>query len=366
MGLEPSDYDIATSARPEEVMAAFPRTKPIGAKFGVVLVIQRGVPFEVATFRSDEAYVDGRRPSGVVFTTSREDVLRRDFTINGLLYDPLAGQVIDHVGGQADIQARVVRAIGDPHRRFEEDKLRILRAVRFGARLGYTIEPETWKAVRAMAPRIRQVSLERIRDELVRILTEGQAAHGVKLLEDSGLRREILPELEWNDGLHRALDLIPGSAEADFAVGVLLHQCGLEEVGAIVDRLRFSNRQVAHIKSLVANLERFSGIRESRTASVKRFLRIDRFGEHLELHRIRCVATDASLAEFDFVTEKLKQWSEADIRPEPLISGNDLVSMGLEPGPSFSKILKAIEDEQLEGRLSDRAGALEFVRRRFM
>src|SRR3989475_2765448 len=192
MGLEPADYDIATSALPEQITKIFPRTESIGAQFGVVLVIYKGRAFEVATFRSDEAYVDGRRPTGVVFTDAKQDVLRRDFTINGLLYDPFEERVIDYVNGQADIQAKLVRAIGDPRARFEEDKLRILRAVRFGARLGYTIEPATWEAVRAMAPKIHQVSSERIREELSRILTEGQAARGLEMLEESGLRKEIL------------------------------------------------------------------------------------------------------------------------------------------------------------------------------
>src|SRR2546427_2876360 len=182
MGIEPTDYDIATSARPEEIVKIFPRTEAIGAQFGVVLVIHRGHPFEVATFRSDEAYVDGRRPTGVVFTDAKTDVLRRDFTINGLLYDPIEERVIDYVSGQDDIRARIVRAIGDPQKRFEEDKLRILRAIRFGARLGYSIEPATWAAVCRMAPHIRQVSIERIREELLRILTEGQAPRGCRML----------------------------------------------------------------------------------------------------------------------------------------------------------------------------------------
>src|SRR5712691_28682 len=208
MGIEPADYDIATSAKPEEIVKIFPRTESIGAQFGVVLVICRGKPFEVATFRSDEAYVDGRRPTGVVFTDARQDVLRRDFTINGLLYDPITHEVIDYVDGRADIRAKLVRAIGDPHARFEEDKLRILRAVRFGARLGYTIEPATWDAVREMAPRIHQVSSERIRQELVRILTEGQAAHGIRMLHESGLRVEILPELVWTDHIEACLKLV--------------------------------------------------------------------------------------------------------------------------------------------------------------
>src|SRR5215475_11397714 len=217
MKIEPADYDIATSAHPEEITRIFPRTEAIGAQFGVVLVIKRGHPFEVATFRSDEAYIDGRHPSGVVFTDAKQDVLRRDFTINGLLYDPLTNEVIDYVNGRADIEAKIVRAIGDPRARFEEDKLRILRAIRFGARLGYTIEQDTWTAVRAMAPKIRQVSQERIREEITRILTEGQAARGFRMLEESGLRSEILPELMWTPHIETTLSMLPRQSQPDFA-----------------------------------------------------------------------------------------------------------------------------------------------------
>src|SRR5262245_48605939 len=230
MEIEPADYDIATSATPDEVTAILPRTETIGAQFGVVLVIKRGHPFEVATFRSDEAYIDGRHPTGVVFTNAKQDVLRRDFTINGLLYDPLTGDVIDYVNGRADIHARIVRAIGDPYARFEEDKLRILRAIRFGARLGYTIEPETWRAVCAMAPKIHQVSSERVREELTRILTEGQAAHGMRMLHDSGLRSQVLPEVAWTDHLEKSLEFVTRGSSEDFGMGVLLHHTSVSDV----------------------------------------------------------------------------------------------------------------------------------------
>src|SRR5438093_1544221 len=216
MRIEPADYDIATSAHPEQIIRIFPRTESIGAQFGVVLVIYHGKPFEVATFRSDEAYVDGRRPTGVVFTDAKQDVLRRDFTINGLLYDPTTEHVIDYVNGQADIQAKIVRAIGDPQTRFEEDKLRILRAIRFGARPGYTIQAATWDAVRTMAPKIHQVSSERIREELTRILTEGQAAHGFRLLEESGLHAQVIPELQWTEHIEKSLAMVKAAAPADF------------------------------------------------------------------------------------------------------------------------------------------------------
>src|SRR4030095_171030 len=224
LGIEPSDYDIATSAHPDQVVRIFPRTEAIGAQFGVVLVIHRGHPYEVATFRSDDAYVDGRRPTGVSFTNAEQDVLRRDFTINGLLYDPISKEILDYVSGRQDIQDRVIRAIGDPRKRFEEDKLRVLRAVRFGARLGYTIATDTWSAVCQMAPLIHQVSNERIREELVRILTEGEAARGVRRLGEAGLRHEILPEVHWSEQLDRALRLLIRGAAADFAMAVLLQE----------------------------------------------------------------------------------------------------------------------------------------------
>ncbi len=365
MGLEPADYDIATSARPEEIVKIFPRTESIGAQFGVILVIYRGHPFEVATFRSDEAYVDGRRPTGVVFTDVKQDVLRRDFTINGLLYDPLENRVIDYVEGQSDIRAKLVRAIGDPRARFEEDKLRILRAVRFGARLGYEIEPATWEAVRAMAPKIHQVSCERIREELSRILTEGQAVRGFRLLDESGLREEILPELEWTEHIERSLGFVNKGAEADFAMGVLLHHTPVAGVQKIVDRLKFSRAEMQHIISLVENLPRFSEVRQMSIAKLKRFFRLNRFEDHVELEYIHSTVEGEDLGDVQHVRRKLAEWTEQDIFPQPLITGDDLIGMGFVPGPLFKDILTRIEDEQLDGRLTDRRQALDLVRREY-
>jgi tRNA nucleotidyltransferase/poly(A) polymerase len=365
MGIEPADYDIATSARPEEIVRIFPRTESIGAQFGVILVIYHGHPFEVATFRSDEAYVDGRRPTGVVFTDAKQDVLRRDFTINGLLYDPVTNQLIDYIDGQADIRAKLVRAIGDPHARFEEDKLRILRAVRFGARLGYEIEPSTWEAVRAMAPKIHQVSSERIREELSRILTEGQSARGFRLLEESGLRREILPELEWTDHIERSLGLLKRGVEADFAMGVVLHHTPLFSVERIVERLKFSRAEMHHIIALVENLPQFSRVRQMSVASLKRLFRLNRFEDHVELARIHVVTAGEDLADLDYFHRKLAEWTDQDIFPEPLITGDDLITMGFTPGPLFKEILARVEDEQLEGRLAGRDQALDFVKRHY-
>jgi len=365
MAIEPADYDIATSARPEEIVEIFPRTEGIGAQFGVILVIYRGYPFEVATFRSDEAYVDGRRPTGVVFTDAKQDVLRRDFTINGLLYDPISKEVIDYVGGQADIQAKLVRAIGDPHDRFEEDKLRILRAVRFGARLGYQIEPRTWQAVVAMAPRIHQVSCERIREEVCRILTEGRAARGFRLMEESGLRREICPEWEWTGHIEASLRFLKPGALADFAMGVLLHHTAVSSAATIVERLKFSRAEMHHILALIGNLPQFSRVRQMSVAEIKRFFRLNRFEDHVELARIHLMAAGKDLSDVNYVLGRLAAWTDKDIYPEPLITGDDLIAIGFPPGPVFKEILTIVEDAQLEGRLRNRSEALDFVKGRY-
>jgi poly(A) polymerase len=365
MGLEPADYDIATSARPEEVVKMFPRTERIGAQFGVILVIYRGHPFEVATFRSDEAYVDGRRPTGVVYTDARQDVLRRDFTINGLLYDPVTKDVIDYVGGQADIKAKLVRAIGDARARFDEDKLRILRAIRFGARFGYQIEPVTWAAACAMAGKIHQVSSERVREELTRILTEGQAARGFRLLDESGLRTEILPDLDWTEHVQRSLKLLRPGTEPDFAMGVLLQQTAVSKVERIVQRLKFSRAEMHHIVALVENLPRFSGIHQMPVANLKRFFRLNRFEDHIELARIYRLAAGEDLADVNYVRRKRTEWTDQDIFPQPLVTGDDLISMGFAPGPVFKDILNRLEEEQLEGRLANPGQALEFIKQNY-
>jgi poly(A) polymerase len=297
----------------------------------------------------------------VVFTDARQDVLRRDFTINGLLYDPIEGRVIDYVSGRQDIEARIIRAIGDPRQRFEEDKLRILRAIRFGARLGYTIEAATWQAVREMAPKINQVSAERIRDELVRILTEGQAARGIRMLEESGLRAEILPEVEWTAHLEKSLQMLVTRAPADFAMGVLLHEVSRESAGAIVERLKFSRAEMHHITALVENLPGFTRVRQMSVSALKRFFRLTRFEDHLELARIHAMSSDSNLDDHSFAARKYHQWTDEDIAPRLLISGEDLIALGFKPGPRFKEILNRVEDEQLEGRLLEKSQAIDFV-----
>jgi poly(A) polymerase len=365
MGLEPADYDIATSAHPEEIMKMFPRTEAIGAQFGVVLVIHHGHPYEVATFRSDEAYVDGRRPTGVVFTDAKTDVMRRDFTINGLLFDPVGKTILDYVSGQKDIEAKIVRAIGDPAKRFEEDKLRILRAIRFGARLGYSIEPETWRAVCAMAPQIHQVSIERIQGELVRILTEGQAGIGVRMLHDSGLLREALPEVLWNDHLAQCLGMLGREVESDFAMAVLLHEVPVAGVEGIMERMKFSRAEINHTICLVSRIPQFHTVRDMSVAALKRFFRLLRFEDHLELERICRTASNANLEDYSYSLKKFRGWTQEDIWPSPLITGEDLIAMEIPRGPVYKEILSIVEDEQLEGRLTDRASAIEFVKNRY-
>jgi tRNA nucleotidyltransferase/poly(A) polymerase len=361
MKIEPSDYDIATSAPPADIMKIFPHTEPIGAKFGVVLVIHRGHSFEVASFRSDDAYVDGRRPTSVSFTDAKTDVLRRDFTINGLLYDPIENRVIDYVSGQDDIRDHIVRAIGDPQRRFAEDKLRLLRAIRFGARLGYSIEPATWAAVCRMAPDIRRVSAERIREELSRILTEGNAATGFRLLYESGMLPQILPDVMWNTHLEHCLEFIPARAAVDFAFGVLLHDVSHRSVQSIVEDLRMSGSEGQHVMALIQSLPQFRTLPSQPVHVVKRFLRQPRFEDYLDLARICATAGDGDLKGYNFAIEKRKQWTAEEIAPAPLVSGNDLISMGFTPGPVFRQILTRVEDEQLDGRLTTAQQALDFI-----
>jgi poly(A) polymerase len=365
MQIEPSDYDIATSAPPDQIMKIFPHTEPIGAQFGVVLVIIKGHPFEVATFRSDEAYIDGRRPSGVVFTDAQTDVLRRDFTINGLLYDPEEQRVIDYVSGQNDIRDRIVRAIGEPEKRFEEDKLRLLRAVRFGARLGYTIEAKTWNAVCKMAPEIRRVSAERIREELSRILREGQASVGFRMLHESRMLAAMLPDLVWNAHLEKSLERIPAGSPADFAFAVLLHDLPAERAGLIGDDLRLSTAETQHIVSLIRGRQQFAALRTSPASVIKRFLRMPRIEDHLELGRICRLASEASMADYDFAVEMLQKWKAADLAPPLLVSGDDLIRIGFSPGPLFKEILTRVEDEQLEGHLTSPQEALAFVKENY-
>lgn len=406
LGREPADYDVATAATPDEVMAIFPRTFAVGAQFGVVLVPtpDDAATIEVATFRSDGLYSDGRHPDGVRFTESaEEDVRRRDFTINGLLLDPLEGdKVLDFVGGQKDIAAQCIRTIGAPAQRFGEDKLRMLRAVRFAARFGYAIVPETMRALQALAPQIHQVSKERVRDELTKMLTEGKARRAFELLRESGLLHEVLPEVEryqgveqppqfhpegdvWMHTLMMLEGLEPGVSHT-LAWAVLLHDVGKPptfrrapdrirfdnhaDIGAkmaagIGQRLRMSNDDIGQIVSIVAQHMKFPELPKMRESTLKRFLRQPKFEEHLEMHRLDCLGSHRDLTLYDFARQRLAEIPEEQIRPTPLVTGDDLIAAGYQPGPRFRTMLAELEDAQLEGAVRTREEAMEFVRKNY-
>ena len=443
LGREPADYDVATDATPDQVMRVFPETYAVGAQFGVVLVpvpeeeqlqiprlrptfaaqssdsarddkgmkvqqkatgpvASKGNAVEVATFRSDIGYSDGRHPDEVRFSKNpQEDVARRDFTINGLLLDPINDEVLDFVGGRKDLEAGIIRTIGDPELRFAEDKLRMLRAVRFTARFGYMIEPRTFAAIQKLASQIHQVSRERVRDELTKMLTEGHARRALLLLDESGLLREVLPEISAMKGVEQPpefhpegdvfvhtlglLDKLPQPCPATLAWGALLHDVGKPPTFRVADRirfdghvdvgvkmaeeicrrLRFSNDDTEQILALVDNHMRFAQVERMKESTLKRFLRLPRFEEHLELHRLDCQASHGDLRSYNLVREKMVSVPPESIRPAPLITGDDLIAAGYQPGPRFKEILSAVEDAQLEGRLHSKDGAIEFVQREF-
>jgi poly(A) polymerase len=409
LGLEPGDYDIATDATPAEVMRVFPDSYDVGAQFGVVLVpVAGGEPnassaIEVATFRSDIGYSDGRHPDQVRFSKSpSEDVQRRDFTINGLLLDPVSNEILDFVAGRKDLADGIIRTIGIPEDRFAEDKLRMLRAVRFASRFGFTIERETFGAIKKLAAQIHQVSSERVRDELTKMLIEGHARSAFLQLDDSGLLQELLPEIEAMKGVQQPpefhpegdvfvhtlllLDKLPHPCSPTLAWGALLHDVGKpptfrvapdrirfdEHVGVgvkmaerICRRLRFSNDDTEQILALVNNHMRFADVERMKDSTFKRFVRMPRFDEHLELHRIDCQASHGDLTLYDYTRTKMSSFPPEAIRPTPLMTGEDLIAAGYVPGPRFKEILSAVEDAQLEGRIQNKAEATELVKQAF-
>lgn len=410
LGREPADYDIATDATPDEVMRIFPETYAVGAQFGVVLIplpkdsASEGEndTVEVATFRSDIGYSDGRHPDQVRYSRDpRQDVERRDFTINGLLLDPLKNEVLDFVGGQKDLKAGIIRTIGEPERRFAEDKLRMLRAVRFAARFNYTIEPGTLTAIQKLASQSDQVSRERVRDELTKMVTEGHARKAFVLLDETGLLHQVLPEIEAMKGVEQPpqfhpegdvfvhtlllLDKLPHPCPPTLAWGALLHDVGKPPTFQIADRirfdghvdvgvkmaedicrrLRFSNEDTDQILALVENHMRFAHAMRMNESTFKKFVRMPRFEEHLELHRLDCLSSHGDLTSYNFTRAKIASLAPEAIRPAPLLTGDDLIGAGYEPGPKFKEILSAVEDAQLEGRLQAKNDALQFVRRQF-
>jgi poly(A) polymerase len=397
---KPKDFDIATDATPEAVARLFPKTIPVGVQFGVQLVVLSGHPFEVATFRTDLAYRDSRHPEGVVFSGPKEDALRRDFTVNGLFYDPLTQQVIDYVGGKQDLDRKLIRAIGDPKKRFEEDRLRMLRAVRLAAQLDFSIEPETFEAIRLGAKEIERVSAERIRDELVKLFTGPSPGRGLILLDASGLLEVILPEVARMKGVPQPpefhpegdvfthtkllLDLLP-HASIVLAFAALLHDVGKPPTFRIADRIRFDGhdrvgREIAQkicrrlrfskaetdaIAELVGDHMRFKDVRQMRVSTLKRFLAKPTFPEELKLHRADCLASHGDLTNWRFLLRKLKEFSHEQLKPKPLINGHDLLALGYPEGPRIGTILRAVEEAQLEGKLRSKSEALAWVSEHF-
>jgi tRNA nucleotidyltransferase/poly(A) polymerase len=407
LGREPQDYDVATDAHPARVQELFPSSVDVGARFGVILVVEDSAQVEVATFRSDLGYSDGRHPDRVEYSTSpEEDVRRRDFTINGLMQDMETQQILDFVGGREDLRQGIVRAIGTPEVRFREDRLRIVRAVRFAARFGYVIEPATFRAIVAAAPHITEVSAERLRDEITKLLTEGAARRAFELLDATGLLKACLPEIAAMKGVAQPpefhpegdvwvhtllmLENLPPRPPATLAWAVLLHDVGKPptftsaqqtgdrirfdghaEIGArmaaaICRRLRFSVDDTEQIESLVANHLRFKDVFQMRPATLKRFARLPRFEEeHLELHRLDCLASHRNLDAYEFVRRFLRETPPEEVRPPRLLTGEDLKAMGFRPGPQFKEILHAVEEGQLEGKLIRREDAVDFVLREY-
>ena len=402
LGHEPTDFDISTDATPDEVMAMFPESIAVGAKFGVIVVPNGEHQVEVATFRSDIGSADGRHPERVVFSSSPEqDVQRRDFTINGLMMRHDNDEILDFVGGQADLRAGIVRAIGEPSRRFAEDKLRMLRAVRFSARFAFPIEPATFEAIRLHASEVSQVSAERVREELTRMLTEGAANRALELLDETDLLKHVLPEVAAMKGVeqppqyhpegdvwtHTLLMLkgLPAGSPSTLAWGILLHDVGkpptfrpVSETGdrirfdghvnegvrlaeTICRRLKFSNEDTQQILALIANHMRFIDVKKMRASTLKRFIRQPRFDEHLALHRLDCLSSHRRLDAYDFVSRTLAETPPEEIRPARWLTGEDLQALGYRPGPLFSEILHSLEDAQLEGLIGSRQQAIEYV-----
>jgi len=420
LGHPAKDFDVATSATPDQIIALFPRTLQVGAHFGVILVVQQigdvDVTTEVATFRHDGVYLDGRRPDAVRFTTDpREDVLRRDFTINGMLLNPakiVASQVddtavLDFVGGRADLAAAIIRIIGPAELRFTEDKLRMLRGVRFAARLGFTIEPQTMRAIQHHAPEIAQVSCERIREELTRMLTQGHARRAFELLDQSGLLAQVLPEITRMHGVEQPpeyhpegdvfvhtmllLEHLPAGTSPTLAWGMLLHDVGKPatfqppnpakpgdrirfnghvEVGVriaeeILRRLRFSTGDSAQILSLVRHHMQFGDIKSMKQSTLKRFLRLPSFDEHLALHRADCLSAHRDLSLYDFAKDAYETTEPDQVSPPLLVTGRDLIAAGYRPGPPFKAMLEAAEDAQLEGRIATTEEGLALIQGEF-
>jgi poly(A) polymerase len=406
MNISPKEYDITTSATPDEVSRIFSHTIPVGVSFGVILVLVGHYRFEVATFRKDESYSDGRHPDSVTYSSDEEeDVLRRDFTINGMLYDPIEEVAIDYVGGTDDIGYGIIRTIGVPYERFNEDKLRLMRAVRFASRYGFTLEEKTYKALVELAQGISQVSSERIRDELVKIITQRNPGAGLGMLRECGLLRHMLPEVELMYGveqppefhpegdvfthtclvLDRIYEITGGIVPPELAMAGLLHDVGKPPTFSVSDRIRFnghdklgadmsvgicrrlkfSNKQIEVVYELIRDHLKFKDVFHMKKSTLKRFIGSPNFEEHMILHLADCLASHGSTEAYDFIMDKLEEFKNEEIKPEPLLGGKELIEMGYTPGPLFSEILNFVEEAQLEGDIKNTEEAREIISKRY-
>ncbi len=401
MGQGPRDFDIATTATPDEVEKIFRKTIPVGKQFGVMIVVEGEAPFEVATFRCEGGYQDGRHPAHVAFTQPEEDAKRRDFTVNGMFYDPSAEKVIDFVGGLEDLPLKVIRAIGDPAARFEEDKLRLLRAIRFASTLGFEIEKKTWDALRKQASGIHAVSPERIREEIVKIFTRAGAARGFVLLSESGLMKEILPEVETMRGVKQPENFHPEGdvyehtrlllehfhppVSTTLAFAALFHDIGKPKTAAIrkgrltfyehseegvkiaceiMKRLRFSNEEIDGVAECVANHMKFMEVQKMRAGKLKQFISRPHFKDEMELHRADCTASHGMLDNLAFLQDKLKEYANEELKPKPLVNGHDLMDLGMKPGPAMKPVLEELYELQLEGTHETREEALAWAKQK--
>ena len=406
LNLEPVEFDITTSATPKDIQIIFDKTVPVGESFGVILVLLKGYKFEVATFRKEENYFDGRHPSNVEYSTSeQDDVIRRDFTINGLLYNPISEELFDYVDGENDLKLGIIKTIGNPLDRFKEDKLRMIRAVRFASRFNFTIDNKTLESIKEVVSDITQVSAERIRDELIKITTQKNPGDGLKLLSDTNLLKHIMPDVEAMKGIEQPPEFHPegdvfvhtclvldklfettdGIYSPELAIGALLHDVGKpptfenldrirfnghDRVGAamavkICKKLRFSNKQIDLIADLIKDHLKFKDVTKMRESTLKRFISKPHFDQHLKLHLADCLASHGIIDAYNFVKDKLEEFKHIEIRPKPLIDGKDLIKMGYEPGPIFSKIINMVEEQQLEGLIKNKDEALDFVQKEY-
>ncbi len=400
-GETPKDYDIATSALPEEITSIFTKTREVGVHFGVVIVIVNNQAFDVATFRNDGSYKDGRHPEEVTFSTPQDDTARRDFTVNGIFFDPISEKYIDFVEGKSDIDKKVIRAIGEPNLRFQEDHLRLLRAIRFAARFDYEIEAETWNSIKSNASGISKISKERIRDELTKILLNENRVLGFDLLVESGLMEHIIPEILQLKGCEQPpqfhpegdvfvhtrlmLSLLKDAPSIELVLSVLLHDIGKpatysfdeeadrirfnghDKLGAemseqILRDLKFSNSIIEDVVQMVANHMTFKDVQKMRQSKLKRFMSRSTFNDEIELHRVDCLGSWGGLDNYDFLNKKMVEFANEPIIPKPLLTGKDLIKLGWSPGPDLGQTLNSVQDMQLEGKLNSKDEALDWVK----